>query len=126
MTTASPVVFRQEPARVKRIPLEWPVSFEGRDYDAISIRRMTVAEVASFVETIKTMAPDARFRFPMFIDETGAPIPNEVMDGLDDDDGRRVEEAAVDFLPQRFLVAPAQEATSPQQDGAPASSTSAV
>ena len=48
--------------RSRAVPLEWPVSFEGVLYEAVTIRRLTAKEVAEFVESLKdsTTASEAR------------------------------------------------------------------
>jgi hypothetical protein len=91
--------------RFKTVQLQWPVACEGREYHAISIVRLTAAEVAKFQAEIEARLkddPNARARFPLFRDENGAPVPDSVLDALDDDDRFELETAAVDFLPRRF------------------------
>lgn len=98
--------------REREINLDWPVEFSGRKYIKIIIRRLTAAEVAKFqsdIEALLKSDPSAQIRFPLFRDDCGALIPNEVMDALDDDDRFALEAAAADFLPRRFLGAPTQE-----------------
>lgn len=94
-----------ERPRFKTIDLEWPVAFGGKDYCAITVSRLTAAEVARFqteIEQLLRSDPDAKVRLPLFRDENGAPIPDEVMDALDDDDRLALDEAAANFLPRRF------------------------
>jgi hypothetical protein len=94
-----------ERPRLKTIDLEWPVAFAGKDYRAITVSRLTAAEVARFqseIENLLRSDPDAKVRLPLFRDERGEPIPDEVMDALDDDDRLALDEAAANFLPRRF------------------------
>lgn len=56
----------------------------------------------SEIEQLLTRNPDAKVRLPLFRDERGEPIPDEVMDALDDDDRLALDEAAANFLPRRF------------------------
>lgn len=96
--------------RSKEIDLQWPVEFDGREYKTITLVRLTAAEVAEFQSEIESLLkndPDTRVRFPLFRDESGETIPDEVMDALDDDDRFALEEAAADFLPRRFRGSPA-------------------
>lgn len=96
--------------RAKTVDLQWPVEFDGREYKSITLVRMTAGEVAAFQEEIEKLLnsnPDARVRFPLFRDDRGETIPDDVMDALDDDDRFALEEAAADFLPRRFRVSPA-------------------
>lgn len=91
--------------RVKVIDLQWPIEFDGREYRAIAITRLTAGEVAQFQAEIEELLkdhPDTKVRFPLFRDESGAVIPDEVMDALDDDDRFALDEAAADFLPRRY------------------------
>jgi hypothetical protein len=93
-----------ERPRFRTVPLEWPVEFEGKVWNEIQVRRMTTAEVGTFIEAIKT--DGAKAYLPMF------DAPQAVMDALDDDDGVAVNEAVNDFLPRRLQVA-ADELQSP-------------
>jgi hypothetical protein len=90
--------------RAKTIPLEWPVAFAGQEYRAVTGSRLTAAEVARFqseIEQLLRSDPDAKVRLPLFRDERGEPVPDEVMDALDDD-RLALDEAAANFLPRRF------------------------
>ena len=97
--------FLSDRPRSKAIELSWPISFGGRDYQAITLIRLTAGDVAKFQEELEALLrdnPDAALRFPIFRDETGAPVPAEVLDALDDDDRFELDRAAADFLPRRF------------------------
>jgi hypothetical protein len=89
--------------REKRISLEWPVAYDGKTYSAITLRRLTVAEVSDFIESLDG---ETKLRVPMFFDDDGAAIPAAVMAALDDDDAAEIDEASVAFLPRRFRAAP--------------------
>jgi hypothetical protein len=109
ITAAPEVQFVGGPPRVKEIKLEWPLEHSGRTYASVWLKRMTAREVAAFVEQVAATAksnPDKTIRFPVFVDETGAPIPDAVLDALDDDDATTVYEAAGPFLPRRFQAMP--------------------
>lgn len=91
--------------RAATIPLGWPVEYAGRVYTTIIVARLTAAEVARFqdeIEQLLTSGSDTKVRLPLFRDERGEPVPNEVMDALDDDDRLALDEAAANFLPRRF------------------------
>lgn len=95
--------------RSRVIPLEWPVDFDGRCWREIVVRRMTTIEVAGLMERMRAQ-PEREFRFPMFDDPSGQPVPDAVLDQLDDDDSYALNRAATDFLPRRFRTATDPEA----------------
>lgn len=101
-------------ARDRAVALAWPVAHGAATIDAIHVRRLTVKEVADYIEALRASPPEAVVRFPMYCDAAGAPIPPEVLDALDDDDMLALEEAARDFLPRRFRA----EAAPPPGSGA--------
>ena len=76
----------------RAIPLEWPVDYDGKTIDTVTVRRMTGAEVSAFIATLRDN-PDAA-RLAMY------DVPHEVIDGLDADDYAKVQEAVNDFLPR--------------------------
>jgi hypothetical protein len=84
--------------RSKEIALDWPVEFDGKMYDAITVRRVSAAEVSTYVSLISQGDPAAA-KLPT-ID-----CPLEVWRALDADDAAKVEEACVDFLPLRLKSA---------------------
>ena len=97
--------FLSDRPRSKTIDLSWPISFDGRVYQAITLIRLTAGDVSKFQDELEALLrdnPDAALRFPIFRDETGAPIPAAVLDALDDDDRFELDRAAADFLPRRF------------------------
>lgn len=96
--------------RSKTIELQWPIEFNGREYRSVTVARLTAGEVAEFqaeIEKLMANDPDAKVRFPLFRDENGEVLAEDVMDALDDDDRFALEEAAADFLPRRFRALPA-------------------
>ena len=118
-------------ARHAVISLDYPIEFAGKPYNAIVVRRLTVREVAAYVDTIAEMAktsPDARVRPPVFADERGEPLPDGLFDALDDDDALRLDEAAEDFLPRRWRDQSAGRSSSPTDGDAsgPTSSTTSA
>ena len=97
--------FLSDRPRSKTIELSWPISFNGRNYQAITMIRLTAGDVARFQDELEALLrnnPDAALRFPIFRDETGAPIPAEVLDALDDNDRFELDRAAADFLLRQF------------------------
>lgn len=86
--------------RSETVPLEWPIEFDGLLYDSVTVRRMTVADIAAFEQRInearRTGGDLDKIRFPMF------DVPEAVMDALDSDDADRVGEVTLRFLPRRF------------------------
>jgi len=93
--------------RFKTIDLQWPIAYAGKEYTSITITRLTAADVAKFqteLEAVLKNDANASLRFPLYRDETGAPIPEAVLDALDDDDKFELDRASIDFLPRRFRV----------------------
>lgn len=99
--------------RTREVTLEFPARFHGVTYEKVSIRRMSPAEVSTFIARAAAADADAENVPVEMLD-----IPREVFLGLDPDDRDNVEEAIYDFLPRRLQMglALAQEtgaATSP-------------
>jgi hypothetical protein len=114
---AAPAFLSDRP-RFRVIDLEWPLAYAGKDYRAITIVRMTAADIEAYTEKLAELAktdPNARFRLPVYRDEAGAPVPDAVLDALDDDDRLAVDTAALDFFPRRFLSLEAD--ATPQPSG---------
>lgn len=88
-------------SRVKTVSLEWPVEYDGKVYDAISIKRLTAGEVADFEKKLAAV-PGGELRWPIFVDAVGVTIPDAVMDALDDDDNLELQKEMIDFLPRRY------------------------
>lgn len=91
------------------VPLEYPIEFEGKIYDAITVRSPVVADIAALSERISAES-GTPMRLPMFGD-----TPDEVLDALHLDDDDRLTEVAGRFLPRRFRAPPA----SGSDNGAP-------
>jgi len=95
VAAVEPPRFVDEPARSKTVPLEWPKTIGGVLYTEVTVRRMTVADIAAFADAAQH-ANGTRVRFPMYS------VSDAVLDELDADDGAAIEEAAQAFLPRRF------------------------
>ncbi|WEK50303.1 MAG: phage tail assembly protein [Candidatus Kaistia colombiensis] len=92
--------FDNEAARFEDVILDWPVTIDGVRYDRITVHRMTVGQIANFLETA-SKGGAARVRFPMFS------VSDAVLDALDADDGDKIDEVTQRFLPRRFQGATA-------------------
>jgi hypothetical protein len=92
--------------REQVVILDWPLEYDGRRIVSIMVRRMNVAQVEAFVEASKAnegvVLPEM-FYFP----EDGEPVPPEVINALDDDDGAALNKVVDRFLPQRLQRASA-------------------
>ncbi len=89
------------------VDLDYPMTIAGRTYSRIYLRRMSVAEVSAFVETIRDKQDATTVvRWPVTFDEAGAPIPDVLLAELDDDDAFKLDEKLQDFLPRRFRTGP--------------------
>ncbi len=111
-TPAPAPTFANAAGRIRAVPLDWPVDYDGRTYAEIHIKRLSAAEVAAFVDGLKD---GEKFRWPIFVDADGAAVPPAVLDHLDDDDSLRLDEVARDFLPRRFRGTESND--SPPSDG---------
>jgi hypothetical protein len=107
------------------IPLDWPLEYDGKVYSEVTIRRVTIAELETFLaEAIQTIEADGKYYpWPPMFD-----APRAVMDALDPDDQDRISTAALDFFPRRLLelATPAAGATQepiPAQPPAPGAAT---
>ncbi len=90
---------------LKAVPLKFPVSFAGREWKSISLRRLSVAQIAAVLANHSenlAINPDTRLELPMFVDEAGVVIPDGLLDQLDADDSDDLSGAVSDFLPRRF------------------------
>ena len=87
------------PPLTKKVPFIWGYEHEGQTYKAVTVRRMTVAEVEAFVEAAK--AEGAKAELPMF------DVPQAVIDALMPDDSAAVNEIVRDFLPRALRPATA-------------------
>jgi hypothetical protein len=113
--------------RHRTVSLDFPLTFAGRMWSEIHLRRLTAGEVAAYVEDLRERLkddPNATSRPPIFVDETGVPIPAGLFEALDDDDAAVLDEAAEDFLPRRFRAMTETRPSSPEagSDTAPTSS----
>jgi hypothetical protein len=89
------------------VPLTYPLQVDDQVIDKITVRRLSTAEVAEFIDGVvaaSTVGATKMLRFPMFYDAEGNRLGDDIIDALDDDDAVRLTEAAASFLPQRFRV----------------------
>lgn len=96
-TVAPPAPPRLLGDRFEVVPLEYPIEYDGKVWTEITVRRMTLAEVRTFIKEIVADAEKARL--PMF------DAPDEVMDALDPDDEEAIGEVVDRFLPRRLRPA---------------------
>jgi hypothetical protein len=88
-------------SRHETVPLDWPIEYDGITWAAITVRRMTTADIAAFAAQAAVDAAPVPTRFPMF------DAPDAVLDMLDVDDADRLNEVVQRFLPRRFQAAAA-------------------
>ena len=92
MTEAKKAAVANRPE--KTVPLEFPVEFDGKTYESITVRMLTVGEWREFL--------DGGREFGSWLDVTPMfDAPREVLDALMTSDGERVTEAADLFRPGR-------------------------
>jgi hypothetical protein len=92
------------------VPLDFPFERDGVLIEAVTVRRLTVADVADAVD-----GPDYAQHGIWALYAAQAGLPIGVLRGLDEDDGDRVLEVARRFLPRVFaaiLAVTADAATS--------------
>lgn len=85
------------PPRSRIVPLTWPVEYDGRVYNAITVHRLSAGDVGDVMRAIEEHGSKARL--PMF------DVPFEVIDALDADDADSVNAAVLDFLPRALRPA---------------------
>lgn len=85
------------------IALAFPLEIDGQRLDRLTVRRPTAADVVRVVEEQPEGLDDAELIRRLIAAMIDQPI--EVLDALWPDDGGRVAEAALPFLPARFAAA---------------------
>jgi len=81
------------------ISLEWPVEFDGKLYESVTVRRVSGKDVDDFIRASAALQEGERQPQLPVLD-----FPREVYDEMDDDDRLRVEEALLPFLPRRLML----------------------
>ena len=89
-------------SRFDLVELEWPVEYKGKLYSKIMLKRLTVKELADWQKSLADKKDDEEIRMPLFRDEDGGYIPEEVWEGMDVNDVDMLGEKALPFLPKRF------------------------
>ena len=112
--------FLDPSGRSRAFTLRHPIIVAGRTYSEIHLARLTVSEVAAFIETVSSVDKRSAIAWPVYRDADGAPLPQAVLNALDDDDGYAIEQGLADFLPLRLRALidgatgrPAGESTAP-------------
>lgn len=82
------------------VPLDWPVEYDGKTYDSVTIRRVSGKEVEDYIDALKPTGADGPDPLPPYIN-----IPRPVWDAMDDDDQYEVDQQAKPFTPRRLLAA---------------------
>ncbi len=114
--------------RQKIVPLDYPLHYAGHEWRQVVVKRLQVRDVVDYVDRVRDLQkvdPDGTVRYPMFVDDAGVDLPEELFGLFDDNDMLRLNEAAESFLPQRFramLVPDTTEAPASPTSGPPATS----
>ena len=106
-------IFRAAAARQRTVTLEWPLSFQGREYETIIVKRLTVQQLADFWESLKGKPENDAVRFPIYFDHDDNAVPAEVLASLDPDDNEVLQKVVLDFLPRQFRAAAASDSSPP-------------
>ncbi|RAI31234.1 hypothetical protein CH338_26205, partial [Rhodoplanes elegans] len=85
--------------REETITLDWPFERDGAVVETVTVRRLTVAEVA---EVVDSGALAEHGLWAIWATQAGLTIGE--LRGLDEDDGQRVTEVADRFLPRAFAA----------------------
>lgn len=99
--------------RTATVELDWPIEFDGKTWNEVTIGRVTGKEVDEYLTAV--LGGDTRTMLPV------VKCPVEVYDALDDDDRFRVEEAALPFLPRRLREAAKSLESTPGDTSEPTS-----
>jgi hypothetical protein len=73
--------------RSRAFKLKYPVIVGGRTYSEIYLARLTVGEVAQFLDAVSNGDKRSAIAWPVYRDESGEALPQAVLNALDDDDG---------------------------------------
>ncbi len=89
-----------------KVMLGFPIEYDGKVYDAVTVRRLTIGTLAEFLEA-RGEEPRAApvFRYPIYFDAGGAPMPDVVMDALEMSDHAKIRAATDRFLPPGLMGA---------------------
>lgn len=112
------------------VELEHPVEYGGKTYSTIIRRRPSSGVLGRWFEQFDEIGQtdgEPHLNVPIFVDETGALIPDAVLGFLDDDDKQRVFKDTEPFFPKRLAAAlEALTQDSPPSSGGPAEPTSSA
>lgn len=89
MTDAPKFISIDGRPREVQVKLDWPIEYDGKVWDIITVRRVTSAELSAFIESPEGSA------FP------NIDCPRDLLDHLDAEDGFKIEEMAQSFFPRR-------------------------
>jgi len=87
-------------SRSATVTLDWPVEFDGKVYEELTIRRVTGLEVQKFLIAAQDANLAESSIVPPMVD-----CPSEVWANMDDDDRMKVEDAMLPFMPRRLMMA---------------------
>ena len=120
LTNDPPVArFHGPGPRSKEVKLEWPFTLGDKSYAVVTVHRLTTGEIMDFLAEIGTETETRLTRFPLYRDSDGELLTDAVWRSMDDDDARRLEVAALDFLPHRFRPDLTSPSTPPAGAGSP-------
>jgi hypothetical protein len=98
--TPQPPRFVDPAGRAETVMLDWPIEYDGKLWDRIVVRRMTVAEVSAFSDRVASTPEGERKKISVDMFDA----PPEVMGAMDADDDEKIWAVANRFLPRRFRV----------------------
>ena len=112
-------------AMSKTFDLQWPKSVDGVEFRQIAAHRISTAEVAAFIDRVRSAADGDDLPYPIFRRVDGAPLTAAEWAALDPDDTDTLLKDADAFLPARWkALASAPASASPQPAPATTDSSS--
>lgn len=92
-----------------------PITFDGKSYETVGVRRFTAAQVKAISENFRRnreINPDYALVLPLYVDTEGNDLPDGVLDLVPADEADDLDRMAFDFLPRAF-----RPALEPKVDG---------
>ena len=92
------------PGLEERVAFDFPIEFDGRTYEGVVVRQLTIGTLAAWMEERgDAPATGAVFRYPIYFDDAGDVMPDEVLDACVMVDHAKVVKASERFLPPASL-----------------------
>ncbi|CCF19175.1 conserved protein of unknown function [Pseudorhizobium banfieldiae] len=112
--------FASKQERTREVPLEWPLEYDGKTWDKITVRRAVGPDFKAIAQLGGTKDEDVGLARIL------SDAPEAIIRALDGDDYATLMEAIRDFLPRKLRAGdePTSENGTSTQQSSPTSSTS--